>query len=61
MSDKDVVVHRDGTASIRIESLADDEMPGHAEAWEWFLGKSPEERATVVIRAYQDADAWEKG
>jgi len=58
-SDQNVVVHRDGTASVLIESLAEDAMPGHADAWAWFLGKSPEERATVIIRAYQDADAWE--
>ena len=56
MSDND-----DWTVLVCIESLADDEIPGHREAWEWFLGKTPEERATVIIRAYQDADAWEEG
>jgi len=56
---KDIEVHADETASVLIDvsGVSDDGL--FALAWKWFSAKSPEDRASVVIRAFLDRSAWE--
>jgi len=49
----------DHVVTVEIENLSDDETPGHKQAWAWFMSKTPEDRATAIIRAWQDRQAWE--
>lgn len=56
---QDLVKHRDGTVSVNLENLMDRELEVAEEAWLWFLAKTPEERATAIVRAYLDRGAWE--
>lgn len=42
---------------VEVEDFQGDVLWG--DAWKWFISKSPEDRSTAIIRAWQDREAWE--